>query len=33
VLERTGLFLRQDDDLPGSLCESLEQLRLPLLLL
>jgi hypothetical protein len=25
VLERAGLFLREDDDLPGSLCESLEQ--------
>ena len=31
VLERPGLFLGQDDHLAGSLCESLEQLRLPLL--
>ena len=29
VLERAGLFLRQDDHLPGPLCESLEQLFSP----
>ena len=31
VLQRPGLFLGQDDHLAGSFCESLEQLRLPLL--
>ena len=30
VLERPRLLLGEDDDLPGSLCESLEQLFLPL---
>ena len=30
VLELPGLFLGEDDDLAGSLCESLEQVRLPL---
>ena len=30
VLERPGLFLREDDHLPGPLCESLEQTLLPL---
>jgi hypothetical protein len=30
VLELPGLFLGQDYDLTGSLCESLEQIRVPL---